>query len=49
MEKELIIELIREEIDSYQDIDAPERKALAILLTKIETTHKKHNRTNEKD
>ncbi len=31
-----VIERIREEINSYKDFNSPERKALAILLGKME-------------
>ena len=36
MEKQRIIELIREEIQSYQNLDAPERMAQARLINKID-------------
>lgn len=40
MEQKDIIELIRNEIQSYSDVNAPEKRALAILITKIEENDK---------
>ena len=36
MDKQKIITLIKEEIGSYQDLNAPEKMALSRLLSKID-------------
>ena len=40
MEKEEILELISEEIQSYSDVNAPERMALAHFISRLERAFK---------